>query len=416
MLQTKPVLNDEIRLAAWTRGMQRSVLRDMISVVSRPGILSFAGGLPAPDLFPTEGYARALAHVLATDARALQYSPPFQPLKAHIVRLMARRGVACREEQVFLTTGAQQGLDVLARLLLDPGGQVMLEETVYSGVQQVIAPFQPEVLTVGTDLCSGLDVGAVERLLEGGARPAFLYTIPDAHNPLGVSLSMEKRVRLVELARRYRVPLIEDDPYGFLCYERRPDPPLRALDESWVFYLGSFSKILAPALRVGWIVAPAALIPKLTVIKEASDLESSALTQRAISAFLDEGLLPDHIATLCRAYGARRDAMLAALHRHFPTEARWTEPSGGMFIWVELPREIDTARLLQRAIEEEQVAFIPGHAFAVGGHERAKNCLRLNFSNATVEQIEEGIARLGRVTCSERAAPVGATIKETSLV
>ncbi|MBA3533411.1 MAG: PLP-dependent aminotransferase family protein [Ardenticatenales bacterium] len=392
-----PTLHDGLRLADWTQTMKRSVLRDMIAVVSRPGILSLAGGLPAPELFPTDAFAQAASHVLATDPRALQYSPPFPALKAHIVDLVAQRGVSCTKNEVFITTGAQQGLDVLARLFLNPGGQVLVEETVYTGLQQVIAPFQPEILTVPTDLETGMDVDAVEALLREGARPAFIYVIPDAHNPLGVSMSAEKRRHLVELVRRYAVPIIEDDPYGFLCYEQRPEPPLRTLDNEWVFYLGSFSKILAPAVRTGWMIAPEALIPKLTVIKEASDLESSAFMQRAISAFLDAGHLPGHLATLCREYGTRRDTMLRALHECFPAEARWTRPTSGMFIWVELAPGTDTAALLTRAVEQEQVAFIPGHAFAVEGRSHASHCLRLNFSNATPERIEEGIQRLARV-------------------
>jgi 2-aminoadipate transaminase len=393
-----PTPTHELRLADWTHTMSRSVLRQMLAVVSQPGILSFAGGLPAPELFPTAEYAQAVAHVLATDPCALQYGPPYQPLKRHIVQLMAQRGVTCTEEQIFLTTGAQQGLHVLTRLLLNPGGAVILEEVVYTGLQQVIAPLQPRLLTVPTDMVTGIDVDAVEAWLAQGVTPAYIYVIPDAHNPLGVSVSAAKRQRLVEIAASYGVPLVEDDPYGFLCYEGEASPPLRALDDEWVFYLSSFSKILAPALRLGWIVAPPALVPQLTVIKEAADLESSALTQRAVAAYLDAGHLPGHVQRLCREYGRRRDTMLAALYRYFPAEAHWTEPYSGMFIWVTLPAEVDTAALLQTAIAEEQVAFIPGHAFAVPGCPvSGRNCLRLNFSNCTPEQIEDGIARLARV-------------------
>lgn len=390
----------ELRLAEWTRGMGRSMLRQMITVVSRPGILSFAGGLPAPELFPTVEYGEALAQVLAADAGALQYGPPFPPLRAHIVELMAQRGVRCSEEQVFLTTGAQQGLDVLARLLLNCGDEVMLEEFVYTGVQQAVAPYRPCIVPIATDLEEGIDVEEVEGHLANGVRPAFLYVIPDGHNPLGVSVSRERRQRLVELAGAYGVPIIEDDPYGLLYYDGSMERPLRAYDDEWIFYLGSFSKILAPALRLGWIVAPETLIPRLTVVKEAGDLESSALTQRAVAAYLDAGHLPTHLTRLRAEYGRRRDAMLSALRRTFPAEARWTEPRGGMFIWVELPEAIDTAELLQAAVDQEQVAFIPGDAFAVAScrvRDDARRSLRLNFSNCTPEQIEEGIRRLASV-------------------
>ena len=376
--------------------MNRSVLRQMLAVVAQPGILSFAGGLPAPELFPAEEYGRALNQVLAADSGCLQYGPPFAPLKQHIKQLMAQRGVECNQEQIFITTGAQQGLDVVTRLLLNPGGELILEEIVYTGAQQVISPYQPHILTVDTNLYTGLNVDAVADYLAAGHRPAFIYVIPEAHNPLGVSMSLAKRRQLVELATHYGLRIIEDDPYGFLRYEGEMLPPLRALNADWVFYLGSFSKILAPALRLGWLVAPAELVPKLTVIKEMEDLESSQLTQRAVAAYLDAGHLPGHIARLCAEYGRRRDAMLAALARHFPAEARWTQPSNGMFIWVELAEHIDTAELLETAVSEEKVAFIPGHAFALPGHVR-RNCLRLNFSNCTPERIEDGIERLGRV-------------------
>lgn len=386
----------EIKLAHWTQTMRRSMLRQMIAVVSRPGILSFAGGLPAPELFPAADYAGATSHVLATDAKALQYGPPFQPLKAHIVKLMAQRGVTCTEEEVFLTTGAQQGLDVLTRLLLNPGDDIILEELVYTGVQQCVAPYQPQILPVSTDLALGIDVEQIAAYLAAGARPAFIYLVPDAHNPLGVSISHERRRQLVDLALRYNVPLIEDDPYGFLHYCDVMEAPMRSLNASHVFYLGSFSKILAPALRLGWMIAPAELVSKLTVAKEASDLESSALTQRAVAAYLDAGHLPAHIEKLRSEYGRRCAAMLNALEYFFPAEARWTKPTGGMFIWVELPGGIDTVDLLETAVTQEKVAFIPGSAFAVPGHQ-VTNCLRLNFSNTTVEQIEDGIQRLGVV-------------------
>ncbi len=386
----------ELRLADWTHTMSRSVLRQMISVVSRPGILSFAGGLPDPDLFPRADFAAALAQVLANDKNSLQYRPPLPALKAHIVQLMAQRGVTCTPEQVFLTSGAQQGLDVLARMLLNPGGEVLLEEVVYPGAQQVVASAQPRILSVPTDLRTGIDVEAVEAHLRRGAHPAFIYAITDAHNPLGVSISPAKRQRLVELAQFYGVPIVEDDPYGFLHYDEKPVPPMRALEDKWVFYLGSFSKIIAPALRLGWLVAPESLVPKLTVVKEAEDLESSALIQRAVAAYLTAGHLPGHLQELRREYGRRRDTMLAALQRHFPVGSWWTKPSGGMFIWVELPQNYDTAALLPIAVEEEQVAFIPGYAFAVPGH-TVTNCLRLNFSTCTPEMIDEGMERLGRV-------------------
>ncbi|MGH2536955.1 MAG: PLP-dependent aminotransferase family protein [Candidatus Promineifilaceae bacterium] len=398
----------ELRTAGWTHNMQRSLLREMLAVCARPGIRSFAGGLPAEELFPAEALAAATARVLQEDGRALNYGPPYLPLKRHIVALMAERGVTCSEEQIFLTTGAQQALNVLARLFLEDGGQVMLEEIVYTGMQQVVCPYQPQVLSVPTDLGSGIVIERVEEHLAGGARPAFLYVIPEAHNPLGVSIDLDGRRRLVELAGQYGLPIIEDDAYGLLRYDGRPLPPLRALDGEQVFYVGSFSKILAPALRLGWLVAPERLLFKLTVIKEALDLESSALTQRVVATLLDDGFLAGHVERLRREYGRRRDVMLAALERHFPAETRWSRPTGGMFIWVELPAWADTAALLTLAVEEG-VAFIPGVAFtppfpaAAASGRNPRHCLRLNFSACAPEVIEEGIGRLGRLLKSKAA-------------
>lgn len=403
-----PVLNEfespEMKLAGWTHSIKRSVLREMLAVVSRPGILSFAGGLPAPELFPAKEYAEAVDFTLARDPRALQYGPPYTPLKGHIVDLMAQRGITCTEDQVFITTGAQQALNVITRLFLEPGGAVLLEELVYTGIQQALAGYEAEIITVPTDLSYGMDTDAVESHLLAGLRPAFVYAIPEAHNPLGVSLSEGRASRLVELARRYGFPIVEDDPYGFLTYDKDAALPMRSLDAEWVIYVGSFSKILAPALRLGWMVAPEYLIPKLTVLKEALDLETSAFIQRTVAAYLDAGHLPSHLNRLRDEYRLRRDTMRASIERYFPSAARWTNPSGGMFIWVELPGHVDTAGLLKIAVEEERVAYIPGSAFSVNSgvvdtsvSDRSDNCMRLNFSNSTPEEIERGIARLGRI-------------------
>jgi len=373
--------------------LERSVLRQMIAVVSLPGILSFAGGLPAPELFPMEDLRVAFQQVLDNDASSLQYSSAFHGLKEHIVKLMAQRGIECDTEDVFITTGAQQGLDILARLFLNPGGDVILEESIYTGVQQVVNPLQPKYHAVGTDLRTGIDVDAVEALLQKGLRPPFLYVVPNAQNPLGVTVSHEKRKKLIALAKEYEVPLIEDDPYGFLSYEEDSPPCLRAMEKDWVFYLGSFSKVLAPGLRLGWMLAPRDLIPTLTVIKEAYDLESSGLTQRAVSAYLDLGVFDEHLKKLCTEYGRKRDLMLKAMDDFFPKSARWTRPDAGMFIWVVLDERINAADLLTYTLEREKVAFIPGYAFSVPGTS-CKNCIRLNFSSTSAELIPDGIRRL----------------------
>jgi 2-aminoadipate transaminase len=383
------------QLAGWARGLKRSAMQEMLVATSRSGILSFALGLPAVELFPTTALAEAAERVLAANPVALQYHPPLKSLKQHVRELMKRRGVNCREEQIFLTAGAQQGMSLLSHLLLEPGCSVVTEELIYPGFQQVLEPFQPKLLTVSTDAETGMDVDAVERYLRGGERPRFIYAITDGHNPLSVRLHPSKRTRLVELAERYRVPIIEDDAYGFLCYEN-PLPPLRALSDASVFYVGSFSKILAPSLRAGWLVVPEELILPLSVIKESTDIDAAPLSQHIVNAYLDTGQLSAQIETLRSQYGLRRDVMLRALEENFPEKARWTKPDCGFFVWVELPPTVDVDKLFRKAIDDEHVAFIPGYAFSVKNKLPPSPSMRLNFSHPPAARIEEGIRRLAR--------------------
>jgi 2-aminoadipate transaminase len=400
MLNTSMRSTEEVALAGWAQAIKPSDLQEMLFATAGPGIISFALGLPAPELFPREALLRAAASVLEGDVRSLQYGPPSPRLKRQIVRLMEQRGVTCHEGQIFLTAGAQQGMNLLTRLFLESAGQVLVEETIYPGFQQVLEPYQPHLLTVSTDPETGMDVPGVESILARGARPAFIYAISDGHNPLSVSLSLPKRKRLAELAREYRIPIVEDDAYGFLYYHETPLPPLRAFDDQWVFYIGSFSKTLAPALRTGWIVLPELLVPKLSIVKEASDIDTTTFAQRTVAELLETEDFNEHLIRLRREYKTRRDTMLRSLRDHFPTASRWMIPESGAFIWVELPPEIDASALLKVAIEKERVAFIPGQAFCVNGHSRVTSCLRLNFSNSPPGMIEEGIQRLARAVRS----------------
>jgi 2-aminoadipate transaminase len=266
----------------------------------------------------------------------------------------------------------------------------------YTGFQQVIEPYQPRVLAVRTDPQTGLDVDSLESLLRGGARASFIYTVPEGHNPLGVSLSEEKRARLVELADRYGVPIIEDDAYGFLHYGPVTAKPLRVHDGRSIFYVGSFSKVLAPALRAGWLVVPEKLVQNLTIVKEASDIDTVTFSQRAIFAYLRAGHIAPHLECLRREYALRRDTMLRALDEHFPKGTRWNRPESGFFIWAELPGRLSAEDLFIAGIEDEGVAFIPGRVFLIGEGPGAEHSLRLNFSNCRPELIDDGIARLGR--------------------
>ena len=386
----------DIQLASWAQNTQPSTIQEMLAIATQPDVLSFALGLPAAELFPAEAYAQATARVIAADTRSLQYGPPCYDLKRHIVALMTLRGVACNEDQIFLTTGAQQAMSLLARLLLNAQGSILLEESVYSGILQAVEPLQPHILTVPTHPKTGIDLEAVAALFERGARPAFLYIITDGHNPVGISLSLEKRRHLVDLARQYHIPILEDDAYGMLHYDTQILPPLQALNEDGVFYIGSFSKILAPALRVGWIVAPKALLPLLATLKEGSDINTATLAQRTIAAYLETGHLPDHIVKLRQEYKARRDAMIETLKATFPPGTSYATPRAGMFIWVELPGKIEASAVLQLTLTKERVAFVPGDAFSADGSSHASHCLRLNFSHCSSERIKYGIALIAR--------------------
>ncbi len=381
--------------AAPRSGFARSRLRELALLPPQPGLLSLAGGLPASELIPRAAYAAALADVLAGDHAALQYGQPHEPLRERIVELMRARGVDCAPHQVLLTSGAQQALSLAAQLLMAPGGQVLLEEQVYAGVRQAVLPYRPSILTVGTDLDTGMDVDRARARLAGGARPAFIYAIADTHNPCGVRLDREKRARLVALAHRFGVPIVEDDTYGLLHYDRDPLPALRALDDEWVVYVGTFSKIIAPALRLGWLVLPPRLMPAAGVLKEAADLECSALTQRAVAHLLRQGFA-SHLDRIRAGYRRRRDALLAALRDHFPASARWTQPPGGFFVWVELPPRLDGDRVCEEALAEARVAVVPGSAFAATAGAPA-NRLRLSFSSCAPDEIRTAIERLGRL-------------------
>jgi 2-aminoadipate transaminase len=368
----------------------------MLSLTAAPDIISFAGGLPASEYLPVAQYRSCLNKVMERDqSRSMQYSPQFLPLREWIAAHMARRGLRCQPEQVFITNGAQQGLAILSRLLLDPGQPAVIEQVTFTGIQQVTVGRGADVRTVPTDLSTGVDVDALEEAFAQSPRPHLAVIIPDFHNPLGVSLTADKRQRIAELAARYNVPLIEDDPYSSLRFMGEPLLPVTAYDDAGItFYLGSFSKILAPAMRLGWIVAPLDLIPQITVLRESLDLESSILTQKAVYEFLSQGYLENHLATFNRANRERMEVLVDSLNIHLGDVATWTHPEGGLFIWVTLPEYVDTWEMLPRAIEHK-VAYVPGGAFVVEGGYR--NTMRLNFSNATPEKIREGIAQLAEV-------------------
>ena len=385
-----------VELSAEVASLKRSVMRDLLGLAVDPEIISMAGGLPASELIPLDEFRDCLDTVLARDGpRAMQYSPQYDPLREWIADYMNQRGVTCELGQIFITNGAQQGLAILSHLFLDSGQPAVIEEVTFTGIQQVTVGRGAAVRTIPTDLSTGADIEALQMAMQEEPRPRLVVLIPDFHNPLGISLSRANRADAAALAARYNVPLVEDDPYSILRFHGETVPPIKAYDEAGlVFYLGSFSKLLFPAIRLGWIVTSLDLIPKITALRESFDLETSTLLQRAAAEFLAQGLLEPHLLQLCEVNRIRSGVLLEALEQHMTGLATWTQPEGGLFVWVTLLEAVDTWEMFEAAVERK-VAYIPGAAFAVHGDHR--NTMRLNFSNLQPEAIKVGIARLAEV-------------------
>ncbi len=405
----------EGRYAQRTQRMRSSMIRELLKLTEEPDLISFAGGLPAPEVFPVEEFADAAKRVLEEHgAQALQYSTTegFLPLRQMIARHTARYGIHVGPENILITSGSQQALDLIGKVFINPGDRVLVERPTYLGALQAWNAYQAEYISVPLDE-DGMCLDGLEEALRNG--PKFIYALPNFHNPAGVTLSLERRQQLVEAAEKNGVPIIEDDPYGQLRYEGDHLPSLVRLESELqrddgalysgnVIYLSTFSKTLAPGLRLGWIIAPVEVTRKLVQAKQGTDLHTSTLTQMMAYEAARGGFLDKHIKRIREVYGQRRRVMLTALERYFPEGVHWTRPQGGLFLWVTLPEEMDAAELLREAVKEK-VAFVPGTAFYADGG--GQNTMRLNFSNATPEQIEEGILRLGRVI--ERAlSPVRA--------
>lgn len=385
-----------LRLAQRMNGLRPSAVREILKVAERPDVLSFAGGLPAPELFPTDAIAEAHATVLARDGRAaLQYSTTegFGPLREWVVARLSRRGIHVSVSQVLITNGSQQGIDLAARVLLNAGDEVVVEDPSYLAALQSFTGCEARFLTVPSD-DSGMDVAALEQAL-ATRRPRLIYVVPEFHNPKGTTLSSERRLHLVRLAQRYGIPILEDNPYGELRFRGEAPAPLAALDDTGlVVHLGTFSKTLAPGLRLGWLVGSPEFVRAATIVKQSTDLHTASLAQRAAAQLLTTFDYDAHLLGLRATYGERCQAMLDALERHMPASTRFTRPDGGLFVWAELPRGLDSELLLKDALSEK-VAFVPGKAFFAGA--ARDEMLRLNYSNRPPDLIEEGIARLGRV-------------------
>jgi 2-aminoadipate transaminase len=384
-----------------TKVMKSSAMRDLMALTERDDVISLAGGMPDTSTFPPDSYA-AVMRTVAVDscARALQYSPTdgLALVKNCIAQVMAAEQMEVDPDELLVTTGGQQVIDLVCKTLLDPGDVVVTEAPTYPGAVPTFCAYQADVVQVTMDR-DGMRVDELEATLDelerSGRRPKFIYTVPNFHNPAGVTLSLERREELVRIAAERELLVLEDNPYGLLRYEGTPLPTLYSLDGGeFVIYASTFSKILSPGVRLGWATAPPPVLSKMNIGKQASDLCSSSISQHFVGAYFDSGPWQDYVLSLIEIYRRRRDVMLDALAEHFPREAEWTHPQGGLFIWATLPDYIDTTDLLARALEEH-VAFVPGRAAFVDG--RGGSSMRLNFSGADEDEIREGIRRIGEI-------------------
>lgn len=386
--------NWEASFAERTKKMQSSIIRELLKITQQAGMISFAGGLPAPEMFPVREFREACDFVLTeVPERALQYGATqgFSGLLDYLAEKGHKYGVPSLAENILVTNGSQQALDLIGRLFIDEGDVVLTEEPTYLGAIQAWGVYGPKFVTVPLD-DDGMQVDAAEQVL-AQERVKLIYVLPNFHNPAGTTMTLERREKLVHLAARYGAFIVEDDPYGELRFEGEDIPPICSLHKENVIYLSTFSKTLAPGIRLGWISGPSAIVGKLCQAKQATDLHTSTFLQYVACDICERGLLKGHVRKIRAEYRDRRDVMLQAMEEHFPKGATWTRPAGGLFLWARLPEQIDTDDLFQVALEE-QVAFVPGYVFYPNGGGR--NTMRLNFSCMAPPQICEGIARLGR--------------------
>jgi 2-aminoadipate transaminase len=407
----------ESRYAQRTQRMTSSIIRELLKFTEKPEIISFAGGLPSPDVFPVEAFEAAATRVLRDfSAQALQYGTTegYQPLRELLARFSSRSGVEVTPENILVTTGSQQALDLLGKVFINPGDRILVEAPTYLGALQAWNAYGAEYVPVPMDE-DGMVTDALEEALRTG--PKFIYVLPNFQNPTGVTLSMGRRQQLIQLADRYGVPIVEDDPYGQLRYEGEALPSIVTLDSRYrnqcnncyqgnVIYLSTFSKTLAPGLRLAWVVAPPQVISKLVQAKQGADLHTSTFVQMLAYEVARGGFLDQHIQLIREVYGKRRLLMLDAMQAEFPPQVTWTRPKGGLFLWGIMPEAMDAKEVLKAAVDRK-VAFVPGEAFYPYGEGR--NTMRLNFSNASEDNIRIGIARLGQVLYEQveaEAAPL----------
>jgi 2-aminoadipate transaminase len=382
------------------RHMQVSTIREILKITQRKDIISFAGGLPAPELFPLAAFRRALNEALETDgASSLQYdvTEGYRPLKEFLCRWLGRQGLSCTPDEMLITNGSQQGLDLLGKIFLNPNDRVLVENPTYLGAIQAFNVYQARYSTVPID-AEGMQIPQAANAIRRD-RPKMSYLVPTFQNPSGITMSKSRRIAFLALARAHNLPVIEDDPYGYLRFHGTTEPTLYQLAKGrGVIYLSTFSKILSPGIRLGFVVAEARIIQALVLAKQAADLQPNSLLQRAVYHYARSGHLDQHIPVITASYRQRAEVMLTAMKRYFPSVVRWVPPQGGMFVWCELPKRVSSFRLFKKAIEAK-VAYVAGKVFFANGG--GDHTLRLNFTNSTPAQIEEGIKRLGRVFSRE---------------
>lgn len=392
------------RFAQRTQNMKSSAIRELLKLTVQEDIISFAGGLPAPEVFPLEKFKEACLEVLdKTGPSSLQYGETegYVPLREMIARHSANYGISVTIDNILITSGSQQALDLLGKIFLNSGDSVVVESPTYIGALQAWRAYGAEFISVPLD-DHGMMTSKLEERLRAG--PKFIYALPNFQNPTGSTLAYDRRLKLIELADRYGVPIVEDDPYGQLRFEGETLPVIEVLDAQTraqddcysgnVIYLSTFSKTLAPGIRLAWVVAPPEVITKLIQAKQGSDLHTSTFNQMVAYEVAKGGYLTEHVKLIRKVYKERRDVMLDTLEEHMPEGVSWTHPKGGLFLWVKLPESLDAKDLFKEAVKEK-VAFVPGSPFfAEGGNH---NTMRLNFSNAQPEKINEGIGRLSKV-------------------
>jgi 2-aminoadipate transaminase len=375
--------------------MRRSTIREILKLTKQPDMISFAGGLPAPELFPIEAFAEAVQKTLATDGRSsLQYdvTEGYAPLKEYLCGWLGRHGVPAKPENMMFTSGSQQALDLVGKVLLNPNDSILVEDPTYLGAIQSFNAYQARYLTAPMDN-EGIEIAPAAKLLR--KKPKFAYLVPTFQNPSGVTMTEQRRMDFLKIMRGTNIPIVEDDPYGYLRFHGKAAPSLYALAKGrGVIYMSTFSKILSPGIRLGFVLAPTDIIDALVLAKQAADLQPNSFIQRAVFHYAEAGHLDRHIPKIIEAYRERANVMNEAMKEHFPSCIEWVRPEGGMFVWCRLPKRVSATKLFKKAIAHK-VAYVTGTVFHANGG--GDNTFRMNFTNSSVEKIREGVSRLGQV-------------------